>query len=221
MFSCNWVRYQTRADEMARELCAQQAGKSSGTRVLRQLVQFWQLSCAAHGDHRVPAVDKINDHIDKKADPLIQKIDALSERVARLEGPLTKRVSGLETRLNPAGVTRQTDRPQACSGDDKSGNPDSRNQREVAACFRFIRLQECGSGTPYVGLRILDDRGSTYQSKINQLSDEAPDPLKVSRPCLGMANSRNMASQGNVFAGGTYVGCVVDLDTQDVHEPHV
>jgi hypothetical protein len=54
-----------------------------------------------------------------------------------------------------------------------------------------------------------------YQSKIDQLSGEAPDPVKISKPCGGLT-----AGTGghNLFARMTFSNCIVDLDTDDMFQ---
>jgi hypothetical protein len=53
-----------------------------------------------------------------------------------------------------------------------------------------------------------------YQSLLNQLNGYAPDPTKVARPCPGLTTQGRMRSDGNLFIGGDYSNCVVDLDGQ-------
>ena len=51
-----------------------------------------------------------------------------------------------------------------------------------------------------------------YQSLLNQMSGEAPDPAKVSRPCFGLTNSGGMTAGNNSWIGGEVSTCIVDLD---------
>jgi hypothetical protein len=53
-----------------------------------------------------------------------------------------------------------------------------------------------------------------YQSLVNQMSGEAPNPSEVSRPCAGLTNSGNMKSYGNRFSYEVFTNCFVDLDTE-------
>ena len=48
-----------------------------------------------------------------------------------------------------------------------------------------------------------------YQSRINQMTGRAPDPAKVSTPCMGVTGGVR-----NTFDHFGLAGCVVDLDTQ-------
>jgi hypothetical protein len=52
-----------------------------------------------------------------------------------------------------------------------------------------------------------------YQSLINQLSGEAPDPTKVARNCLATGSM----SYNNVFSGGELSDCVVELERNVFH----
>jgi hypothetical protein len=50
-----------------------------------------------------------------------------------------------------------------------------------------------------------------YQSFINQLNGEAPDPSTVSKPCPMVAGPM---AHDNTFSGFAISGCIVDLDTE-------
>jgi len=52
-----------------------------------------------------------------------------------------------------------------------------------------------------------------YQSLLNQLSGEAPDPATVSKPCGMLTSGNGMMSFGNTFSGSLQ-RCIVDLDNQ-------
>lgn len=52
-----------------------------------------------------------------------------------------------------------------------------------------------------------------YQSWLNQKDGLAPDPAKVSRPCM-LTNEGSIRSYGNAIIGMPVSNCVVDLDTQ-------
>jgi hypothetical protein len=52
-----------------------------------------------------------------------------------------------------------------------------------------------------------------YQSELNQMSGEAPDPLRVSGRCGGVTSDEMSLSIGNVYDGVAFRNCVVDLDT--------
>src|SRR5207245_2138176 len=51
-----------------------------------------------------PAVKVVNDHTDEKFGELSNQIHALDVRIARLEGPLTKRVSSLEYQADQQSI---------------------------------------------------------------------------------------------------------------------
>lgn len=53
-----------------------------------------------------------------------------------------------------------------------------------------------------------------YQSLLNQMRGQAPDPSKVSHPCVGVTSSGGIMSRDNVFDGVTFPNCVVDLDNE-------
>jgi hypothetical protein len=56
-----------------------------------------------------------------------------------------------------------------------------------------------------------------YQSLVNQMRGEAPDPAAVSSRCLGFTSGGNVLSYNNSFSGGDVSNCVVDLDEEQFH----
>ncbi len=53
-----------------------------------------------------------------------------------------------------------------------------------------------------------------YQSLLNQMSGEAPNPSKISRPCGMVTTGDGLFSEGNVIVHQVISECVVDLDTE-------
>lgn len=167
-----------------------------------------------------PAIDKINGHIDSKVDQLSTKIDGLSDRVSRIEGSLGKRISGLETRAN---------QQQSLA---KIYDPD----RALAQIRRELQFAEKNGGT--LGPEMLVDYKNAvsllptsanaywktvaaiinYQSLLNQMNGNAPDPSAVAKPCAGLTKG---TGGGNIFAGGgvyKFSNCIVDLNNSNVYE---
>jgi len=54
-----------------------------------------------------------------------------------------------------------------------------------------------------------------YESFLNQTRNHAPNPAKVSKPCLSYTNGNgsDVSIRNNSLVGGTLLNCVVDLDT--------
>jgi hypothetical protein len=158
-----------------------------------------------------PAVEKIDDHIDKKVDPLSEKIDRLSDRVSRLEGPLTRRVSDLEKNskqqnslaklIDPARVlaTIRVEIQMAQGSGKILPVSDRTDYRNAVQALPPTAHEYWATVTAIIN----------YESYVNQMSGEAPDPSKISRPCMGGGGSIFI---GNVVSGA-YSDCIVDMDT--------
>ena len=155
-----------------------------------------------------PEKKDINGHIDK----LGEKIDGLSERVARLEGPLTKRVSELEHRTDQQVSLSKLIDPNRILGTIRAELQVAQANGKVLPVsdlndFRNAVQALSPSAHEYwkTVAAIIN-----YQSAINQMTGNAPDPTKVSHVCLGLTagtggnNSYNFVPISN---------CVLDLDT--------
>lgn len=164
-----------------------------------------------------PAVDKINAHIDEKFGELSNQIHALDVRIARLEGPLTSRVSELEKNSKQqAALAKLTD-------PDRASRALGIIQTELRTAQSSARLLPISDLDVYKNaVRALPQSAReywttiaeiiNYQSFLNQKNGHAPDPARISRPCLGFTAG---TGGGNLFVGGpiTLRGCVVDLDS--------
>jgi hypothetical protein len=167
------------------------------------------------GNQLAQAINPVNDNINTKTGQLNDKIGGLSERIARIEGSLGNRVSELETRADrqTSLVTLQ--------------NP----ARTLALVRAEIQVAEA-SGKTLPKTQLADYRKAVqalpasafeywttvaaiinYQSKLNQMSGEAPDPATVSRPCEGITNEGRFISSGNTIANMHVSNCIADIDT--------
>lgn len=167
-----------------------------------------------------PTATSINDHIDKKVGELGDQLHALDVRIARLEGPLTQRVSKLETRANQQAslaklldpnrvlATIRAELEIAENGGKKVSASDLSDYRNVVQTLPSSAHEYWTTAAAIIN----------YQSRINQMSGEAPDPAKVSRLCPGLTHNVNGSiSFSNTFAGFVFSDCVVDLDTNSFH----
>lgn len=159
-----------------------------------------------------PSVDKINDHIDKKVDPLSQKIDALTERVARLEGPLTRRVDILEkSSKQQLSLARLID-PARVLATIRAEIQIAESKGKALPVSDLVDYKNAVQALPASSREYWTTIAAiiNYQSLINQMSGEAPDPAKVSKPCGGITGG---TGSNNVIVGASISHCVVDLDS--------
>jgi hypothetical protein len=160
-----------------------------------------------------PELTQIKSDLGSKMDGLSGKITTLDERVSRIEGSFDKRISGLETKADQQSSLAKLIDPN----------------RVLATVREEIELADSGNKTLSKS-NLVDYRNAVhalpptsraywitvaaiinYQSKLNQMSGEAPDPLKVSRQC-GATNDQDSHSFGNTFVNGGFSNCFVDLD---------
>lgn len=167
------------------------------------------------GDQLTIALKPLSEAINSKTDALGLKIEGLSGRVSRIEGSLGNRISTLESRADQqTSLARLLD-----------------PNRILATIRTEIELAET-KGVSLPQPTMVDYRNAVqalpssansywetiaaiinYQSKLNQMSGEAPDPATVSRPCFGLTNSGNFQSSGNSMMGQGVRNCIADLDT--------
>src|SRR5208337_3163409 len=162
-----------------------------------------------------PKVDKINEHIDSKVDELGKKIDALSDRVSRIEGQLGNRVSSLEHRADQQISLARIMDPNRTLGTIRAELQMARASGKLLSVSDLEDYRNAVQALPISAREYWTTAAAiiNYQSLLNQMSDEAPDPTKVSTPCLGMTTQNGVLSQNNMFRNFSIPNCVVDLDT--------
>jgi hypothetical protein len=163
-----------------------------------------------------PAIDKVNGHIDNKVDPLSHKIDDLSDRVSRIEGSMGKRLSHLENRVDQhEALARIQEDPDEILGTIRD---EIRLAQETKEEIPYLKLADfklaihalAPSAEDYwkTAAEIIN-----YQSLLDQLHGQAPDPRAISGPCLGVTTSGTMMSDHNTYRGAIIQNCIIDLDT--------
>jgi hypothetical protein len=167
-----------------------------------------------------PAIGGVNENINAKIGELNKTIGGLSDKVANLYG-LTGKVASLEAKTD-----RQTSLARLMDPN-----------RTLGMVRAEIQLAQA-NGKPLSPATLVDYKNAVlelpsssyqywttvaaiinYQSKMNQMSGEAPDPSKVSRPCVGFTNNEHMHASGNLVAHQIVKNCIADLETgafQDV-----
>jgi hypothetical protein len=166
-----------------------------------------------------PAVKAVNDHTDEKFGELSNQIHALDVRIARLEGPLTNRVSTLERRADQQGSLAKLIDPSRILATIRAELQVAQATGKLLPASDLNDYRNAIRALPTSAYEYWTTAAAiiNYQSLINQMSGEAPDPSTVSKPChmLTSHGERGNLSIGNVFIGGQPISnCVVDLDTQ-------
>jgi hypothetical protein len=171
-------------------------------------------------DKLQPATKDINANIDKQLVPVNDKLSQLLQEVGELQGRFKQLDSGqkklgnriaqqesLSKLLDPNRIlatiraeiqfAEKEDRPLPAS--------------DLADYKNAVLAVHPSSAVEYwtTVAAIIN-----YQSMLNQMSGEAPDPKEVSRPCLGVTNGGGDISFGNTFRGGLISNCIVDLDRE-------
>lgn len=159
-----------------------------------------------------PATESINKHIGELGD----KIQALSERVARLEGSVNKRLSSVETHVNRQASLAKVIDPNRALAQVRIMIELAKRENKPLATSDVVDLKNVALELPRSSYDYWQTVAAiiNYQSQINQMSGEAPDPAKVSTPCEGMTTEGGMTSRSNMYVGFPVSNCVVDLDTQ-------
>jgi hypothetical protein len=151
---------------------------------------------------------KVGDKIDKLTD----KVQGLSERVAHLEGPLTKRVSDLETHTNQQASIAKLIDPSRILAIIRAEIQTAETNQKVLPVSDLLDYKNAIQALPASAHEYWTTVAAiiNYQSLINQMSGEAPDPRTVSAPCGGLTEG---FGGHNYISGFTVSQCVVDLDS--------
>jgi hypothetical protein len=159
-----------------------------------------------------PAVNAVNAHVDEKFGELSSQIHALDVRIARLEGP-NGRISKLETRTDRQISLARIIDPARTLATIRAEIQIAKTNNKFKPVSDLIDYKNAVRELPSSAYEYWQTVAAiiNYQSEINQMSHQAPDPAKISRPCAGFTEGTG----GNNLLVGTYTfdGCVVDLDT--------
>lgn len=162
-----------------------------------------------------PAAKDINNHIDTKIDGLSAQIQALDIRIARLEGPLARKVAQLEKQSQQQASLAKVLDPNRTLATIRMEIDASERSGHLLSVSDVLDYKNIASALPQTAYQYWQTAAAiiNYQSKINQLSGEAPDPNKVSGPCFGLTSAGSMTQRSNSFIGAFFSSCVVDVDT--------
>jgi hypothetical protein len=161
-----------------------------------------------------PDVEKINESVEKKLDPINQRLAALDERLSDVQGQLKRMGGDFQAQKKTQNQLLAIDRvqnPNRILGVIRSEiqlATENKTQLPVSNLvdYRYI-LQALPPSAREYWTTVADI--INYQSLLNQKSGIAPDPATVSHPCAGLT-----AGTGgyNVQVGGSISRCVLDLD---------
>ena len=159
-----------------------------------------------------PAVRDMETYIDKQLTPINNQLGNLNQEVGQLQGrfqqldsgqkKLSDRVAQQEAlaRLQDPKRILATIRAEIQLAEQANRSVQSSDLADYRAALRT--LSPSTENYWITAAAIIN-----YQSLLNQMSGEAPDPAKVAKPCI----SQDFI--GNVFEGVPYRNCIVSLDT--------
>jgi hypothetical protein len=172
-----------------------------------------------HLDSRIdaklnPAKESINMHIDSKIDPLNTKIDGLSERVSRIEGSLGNRVSKLETKTDQQTSLAKVLDPNVVLATVRMGLQTAASGNKQLPKAELVDYRNVVQAMPSSAYEYWTTVAAiiNYQSKLNQMSGEAPDPRRVSKNCGAFTLNPAIKSDHVTVSRQRLSNCIVDLD---------
>jgi len=167
-----------------------------------------------------PAVKEINENTDRRAESLNNQLSDLNRRVGITEGELDLLKNGfkkqalqqekLNDRLRQQEALNRLQDPNrtlaAIRAEIQDAESSNRKlpESDLAVYRDAIHALAPSAANYWVTMAAIIN----YQSRLNQMSGEAPDPSEVARPCL------DENSIGNVFSGVTFPRCTVVLDNE-------
>jgi len=160
-----------------------------------------------------PAVKGINDNISKQLEPITKKLDEVASKVDDAQGQL-KRLRGDvdeqgQKQKQQLAVARIYD-PARILATIRAEIELAQERGKVLPASEVNDYRDAVQALPASAYEYWTTVAAiiNYQSLLNQMSGEAPDPAKVAKPCYG-ENARH-----NVFFGGILHNCMVVLDTE-------
>jgi hypothetical protein len=162
-----------------------------------------------------PAIEKINNSIDAKLAPITKKLDDLAEKAIDAQGQL-KRL-GSQQKQNIKRL-RENEALADIRGEPEKILDTIRAQIQLAQKSKetlpYGKLVNYKLAVRALSPSVVDYWKTAaaiinYESWQNQLNGRAPDPNKVSKPCL----TREQGMSTIWIIGSTFEQCIVDLDT--------
>ena len=165
-----------------------------------------------------PIVKDINENITKQLGPINDRLNALTQQVGQLQGRFQQLDTGqkkLENRLGQQEALNRLQDPGRILATIRAEIQTAENQKQLLPASQLADYRNAVRALSSSTLDFWKTSAAiiNYQSLINQLSGEAPDPAKVSKPCGGLTTGGRLFSHNNMFQGLDVSNCVVDLDT--------
>jgi hypothetical protein len=160
-----------------------------------------------------PAVKDINENISKQLSPINDQLKALTQQVGQLQGRFEQLDSGqkkLGARLGQQEALNRLQDPRRILATIRAEIQFAENEKRTLPTAQLADYRDAVQALPASAYEYWTTVAAiiNYQSRLNQMSGEAPDPTKVAEPCLG-ENARY-----NVFFGARFRNCMVVLDTE-------
>lgn len=168
------------------------------------------------GNQVNPELKGLTTDLGNKIDGVSTKIDLLSDRVSRIEGGLDHRISSLETKAEQQSSLARLMNPNRILAQMREEIELAESSNRTLPASDLSNYRNAVHALPPSTHEYWTTVAAiiNYQSKLNQMSGEAPDPEKVARRCPGVPNNTSSGMYyGNIFEGFTYSDCVVDLDS--------
>jgi hypothetical protein len=167
-----------------------------------------------------PAVTAINGNIDTKLHPIDDQLRELNRAVGQIQGRLgifaasQKKISD---RLDQQASLAKLLDPSRVLATIRAEIQTAETSGKLLPASDLVDYKNAVLALPTSAYEYWTTAAAiiNYQSKINQLSGEAPDPVKVSQTCLGLTAG---TGGSNVFVSQMFSNCIVDLNTNDTFQ---
>jgi hypothetical protein len=161
-----------------------------------------------------PVVSQINIHTDALVGALDQKVQALAVKVGNLYG-LNGKVTNLEVKTNRIESVARVDSPSRIMAVIQGEIELAQKSEKPLSPTTLIDYKNAIQALPQNAAQYWTTTASiiNYVSFLNQKFGKAPDPEKVSAPCMGITNTANFRSRDNFMMGEIFRNCIVDLET--------
>jgi hypothetical protein len=166
-----------------------------------------------------PAVQAINSNIDQKLAPINQQLETLTQQVGQLQGRFQQLDTGqkkISARLDQQASLAKLMDPNRVLRTIREEIQTARRNGKLLPASDLADYKNAVHAVPTSAYEYWTTVAAiiNYQSFLEQLRGNAPNPYAVSEPCATLTNDGHMISQGNVTIGATFSNCIVDLDTE-------
>ncbi len=172
------------------------------------------------------ATRDIDDYIGKQLTPISSQLGTLTQQVGQLQGRFQqldndqKKLSGeqqkLSNRVGQQDALNRIQDPNRILGLIRTDIKLAQDRQAQISASQLADYKAALRGLPTSAKEYWTTVAEVinYQSLVNQMSGEAPDPSKVARPCITGSGNPNVIIENNFYNGGVYRNCFVNLDNQ-------